>query len=119
MSLTLQTQGFEEAAELLANVNIPGQLGEGVSDLTGALSRFAATITPVATGAMRDAWTDRAQGLGGVVFINPAAINPRSGAPVTDYASIVSDRLGIMNAVMVEGERLAAVVLENIEWVPR
>lgn len=116
--LQLQTQGFEEAAQLLANVDVAGQLGRGIGSLVGPLSRFAATITPVVTGAMRDAWTDRAQGMTGSVFISPAATNPRTGAPVTDYAGIVSDRLGIMGATMVEGGRLAVEMLEGIEWLP-
>lgn len=117
--IALETRGFEEAAELLANVDVAGQLGLGIAGVTGGMTRFAAPITPVVTGAMRGAWMSRAQGLAGAVYINPAAINPRSGAPVTQYAGIVSDRLGIADAVMREGERLAAVALEEVQWVPR
>lgn len=115
----LETQGFEEAAELLANVDIAGQLSGGIDSVVYSMTRFAAFITPVATGAMRDAWTGRVQGLAGVVYINPAATNPRSGVPVTQYAGAMSDRLGIQDAVIAEGGRLAARVLEEIQWRPR
>lgn len=119
MSLVLQTRGFEEAVALLANVDIPGQLGEGVTGIVGPLIRFGAVLTPVDTGAMRGAWRDRVQGMTGSVYIDPAATNPRSGVSVTGYAGAVSDRLGILDAMMIEGERLGAVVLEGIEWQPR
>ena len=84
--------------------------------LTSGLTRFVASITPVDTGAMRDSWTWTSIGLIGQVYISPSSHNPRTGAPVTSYASIVDRRVGLLDATIVEGERMAGVALSTIAW---
>jgi hypothetical protein len=82
---------------------------EEVEDITlGVLHRLqvvAMDNTPVDTGAMRSSWVVE----GFKLQISPTATNPRTGAPVTDYAREVSDREGIMETVI----RMAPKVLRE------
>jgi len=107
--ITIVTHGFDEAVTYLEGINVPMRLGAAVDDTVATLARFAAARTPVVTGAMRGAW----RGVGGRLFIDPSAINPRSGAPVTDYAPSVAQRLGIMEAVWDEGEHVGYEAMED------
>lgn len=79
---------------------------EEIADITWAvlhrLRYVAMGKTPVDTGAMRSAWVVQHNAL----FITPAAHNPRSGAPVTSYADVVSERVGVMDAVERRAPRL-------------
>lgn len=110
MMLSLELIGLGEVLDVFGNMDIPGRLAMLIDQIINESTRFAASLTPVDTGAMRDSW----MGERGRMFINPSAYNPRSGAPVTDYASIVSDRCGIMDAVFENAIRL---VTDKVEVV--
>lgn len=119
MSITLELQGFDEVIELLEGVNVPGQLGEVVEGTIVAGARFAAVITPVDTAAMQQAWTAQAQGLDGRVFVDPSAVNPRSGVAVTSYAPDVDERAGIMDKAFTFMSRIGTRMLERVDWEAR
>lgn len=119
VSVTLELRGFDEAIQLLDGVDIPGQLADIVDFVVGHSVRVAASLTPVDTGAMRMAWMGQAHGSMGRVFIDPAAVNYRSGARVTSYAGIVDERIGISGAVADRATRMAVSMMGDIEWTPR
>lgn len=94
--IELQLRGFDETVDYIEGLDIPEQLHEQLGIVLTDMTRFAAAITPVVTGAMRRAWEFKLEGLQGRMAINPTARNPRSGVPVRDYASIVAEREGIL-----------------------
>jgi len=95
------------------------QLVEVVRDVTSRITRFGASINPVDTGAMRDAWTWVTVGLMGKVYLSLSSINPRSHLPVVRYAPFVDERVGLLDAMLKEGMRIAAESLEAVTWRPR
>lgn len=110
--ITLEFQGFEEAFEALT-LDLEKQLGQAVDTRLETATAFARAHTPVVTGAMRGAWHWARSGLEGMMTINPTARNPRSGAPVTSYASLVDDRLGIVEGAY---QRIVTMPIEEIGW---
>lgn len=109
MTLTIEQRGFDEAIAYFEDIDVPGRLAIAVDKTIEMLGRLAASVTPVDTGAMRKAW----RWVKGRLFIDPGARNPRSGVPVTDYATTVSERYGILDAVMTQAGRVGAAALEE------
>lgn len=109
MSLEIELTGDDELIAYLEGYNVPGRLAVAVNTVVSVLRRFAASITPVDTGSMRDAW----RGDHGRVYIDPTAVNTRSGVPVTDYSGIVSERTGIMEHTMAQGLNVGSRILEE------
>lgn len=113
MTVELKIYGIDEAIAYLEDIKVSKRLGVAIEKTVSALARLAASITPVVTGAMRAAWCGTSSGLEGRVYIDPAAVNPRSGVPVVNYAGVVSERRGIMDALISESDRLASAALEE------
>lgn len=114
--ITIRQRGFPEAVKVVTGMRPRKQMVAVVRDVTSRLRGFISLINPVDTGAMRDSWTWTAVGLMGQIYISLSAHNPRSGVPVTDYASIVDRRVGLLDAAMAEGERIAGGALTVIKW---
>ena len=117
--LKITRRGFDRVVTLLEGVQSEKQMVEIVRDVTAGITRFGASINPVDTGAMRDSWTWIAIGLMGKMYISLSAFNPRSYLPVIRYAPFVDERVGLLDAVMDEGERIATESLGTIVWEPR
>ena len=115
--IALEVQGLDEVIELLEGTDIPRQLENIVGFVTEYSARLAASMTPVDTGAMQRAWKGKVLGMEGSVFIDPSAVNYRSGTPVTAYAGIVDEREGISLAVVDHATRMGAAMLGEIEYV--
>jgi hypothetical protein len=94
----IETHGFDEAIRAIGALmdNVP----EVVEAIAHRLKRVAMDETPVDTGSMQGAWV--VEGVREMTFsitIDPAAVNARSGVPVTDYAGHIIARDGIFDAV--------------------
>jgi len=107
--IDLEMKGAEAVLAALE----PPLIEEAIIFRFGEMTRFAASITPVRTGAMQRAWKWEAQGWEGRMFIDPSARNPRSGVPVTDYAEEVDQRYGILDKALGLGARMG---VEDVEW---
>jgi len=114
--LSLRQTGGDRIITVLGSVQTKEQLVRIVRDVISRITRFTASINPVDTGAMRDSWTWVTIGLVGHMYISLSAYNPRSYLPVIQYAPYVDERVGLMDAVMVKGERIAAESMEAITW---
>lgn len=110
MSITLQIQGEGEVLRAL-DLDVEAQIGQIIDQLLGGGTETARERTPVDTGAMRSAWHWARSGLEGQMTIDPSAVNPRSGAPVTEYAPFVDDRLGIVDAAF---QRVVTMPIEEV-----
>ena len=95
--------GLDEALEAIDGLYDEEELAKVVAAILHRLQKVAKDRTPVQTGAMRDAWTVEEMGL----IIDPKSRNPRTGTKVTSYAGAVSDRVGVMGAVMAQAEAVA------------
>lgn len=117
--ITISRRGFSEAVQIVSRAMPKAEMVRVVRDVTSRLSGYTSSITPVDTGAMRDSWTWVSFGLTGQVYISLSAYNPRSGIPVIQYAPIVDERVGLVDAAMVEGGRIAVSALREGRWLPR
>ncbi|MDY7078013.1 MAG: hypothetical protein SXV54_13945 [Chloroflexota bacterium] len=98
--ITLEVRGEREALEAL-DIDVPRLLQHNINKMGVAGKRMAVSITPVVTGAMQRAWT----WYEGRLFINPSAVNPRSGTPVIEYAGDICARDDILGVVLGAMER--------------
>lgn len=114
--ITISERGTAKAMKTIEGARLGRRMVRVVRDVTSHLARYLAEINPVDTGAMRDSWTWVTVGLIGQVYISESSHNPRSGVPVTDYASIVDARVGLLDAAMVEGRRVGAAALGVRIW---
>jgi len=117
--IRIETRGFPGALEVLVGVDIKGQIVELVRDIISRTTRYAVQINPVDTGAMRDSWTWVAIGPVAKQYISLSAYNPVSKRPVIEYAGYVDERVGLMDAIMEQGERIAVESAEAMTWEPR
>lgn len=91
MAVKLTIRGLQEAQQAnqrrLAELKPSGALGRAVQYATATLQRHAIGITHVDTGSLRASHRMRleAGGLRGVIFIDPGAVNPRSGQKTSVY----------------------------------
>lgn len=117
MSVVIETRGFEEAVELLQDLDLEDQLESTLTQILKEFTRFAAANTPVVTGSMRSAWRWAITGLIGRLFIDPSAVNTRSGIPVSQYAPPVEERYGIFEKVEASWDRIG--VEDAVGWEVR
>ena len=94
-------QALQQAnAHNLAALRPDGALGRAVLYATTAVQRYAMAITHVDTGSWRASHRmDYRTAMGsprGEVFVDPGAVNPRSGAKPVDYATKWEQRGGEM-----------------------
>jgi hypothetical protein len=73
-----------------------------VEAITHRLKKVAMDETPVVTGSMKRAWVVE----DAKVIINPTAVNSRSGVKVTDYAGVIIERNGIVDAMLKKAPRI-------------
>lgn len=98
----LQIRGNKEAQRAMivaANAVQPrGGLGRAIQFVTLGAVQYAQRVSHILTGALRSSHVPEFESGSGIsrgrVFIDPAAINPMHGKPVTDYASIEEARGG-------------------------
>ena len=98
----IQIRGNKEAQRAMtvaANAVQPqGGLGRAIQFVALGAIQYAMRVSHIVTGALRSAHSPEFTSGGnlsrGRVFIDPAAINPMSGKPVTDYAAIEEARGG-------------------------
>lgn len=84
--------------------------------------RFAMDISPVITGAYRGSHIIVHHRMAAIMTIDPAALNPVTGTPVTRYAAAVEERHHIYQRTFdnaaeragVEGARLVTETLERL-----
>lgn len=97
--IQLELQGFEEAIALLAGWERLLQSDELWQPATLAAAeefrRFAASISPVRTGAYRGAHVVIQGRMAATMTIDSGAINPVTGTPVSRYAGPVEERHGV------------------------
>lgn len=89
MTLRYSIEGLQrtQAAVLkAANAAKPrGALGTAVQQATTSLHRYAVGVTHVDTGSLRASHHVRVARTRGEVYINPSAVNPRSGNRPAEY----------------------------------
>lgn len=97
--MRIVAQGFSEALAHIDEYDPSGRLGDVIEEiLEKALAHFRAR-TPVVTGSMRAAWRARMLSpLEGSVFIDPSAVNSRSGVPVLSYAPTIGEKYGLLES---------------------
>lgn len=100
MPVPLTIKGLQEAQQAnqrrLAELKPSGALGRAVQYATATLQRHAIGITHVDTGSLRASHRMRleAGGLRGVIYIDPSAVNPRSGQKTSIYGPVEHARGG-------------------------
>lgn len=100
MPVSLTIKGLQEAQQAnqrrLAELKPSGALGRAVQYATATLQRHAIGITHVDTGSLRASHRMRleAGGLRGVIYIDPSAVNPRSGQKTSIYGPVEHARGG-------------------------
>ena len=91
-------RGLQEAqqanARMIANLRPSGVFGRAIRDVVAERQRYQMSITHVDTGALRASSRMKMEGLKGIVFLDPNAINPRSGARTSVYGMIEDARGG-------------------------
>jgi hypothetical protein len=91
MAVTMTIKGLQEAQQAnqrrLAELKPTGALGRAIQYATATLQRHAIGVTHVDTGSLRASHRMRleAGGLRGVIYIDPSAVNPRSGQKTSVY----------------------------------
>ena len=116
MSVRLDIQGIQEVQaanqRMIAALKPRGALGKAVQRATIRAHRYATMITHVDTGALRASHRMRMErrGLRGIVYIDPASQNPRSGVRPHVYGLYEELRGGdhafYERTVMEEGPRI-------------
>ena len=121
-------QGLQELqranAQNIAAVKPDGATGRAVLYATTAVQRYAMAITHVDTGSWRAShrmeYREARDGARGEVYVDPRAINPRSGARPVDYATkweLRGGEMAVYERVMSEqGERIAGDAVNMIKW---
>lgn len=96
--IDLDIRGIQEAQlrnlEMMNDLQPSGGLGRLVHNVTSWLHRFITSIVHVDTGALKGAQQMSFDGLRGVVFTDPGAVNPRSGERPAIYGAIENARGG-------------------------
>jgi hypothetical protein len=87
--LKYSIEGLQQAQAAVlqaANAAKPrNALGKAVKDATTRLHRYAVGVTHVDTGSLRASHHIRVTGTRGEVYIDPGAVNPRSGERPVKY----------------------------------
>lgn len=92
-------RGLQEAqranAEMIAAVKPSGGLGRAVQYGTIEAHRIAVTFTHVQTGSLRASHRMNVAGRRGEIYIDPTAVNPRTGNKPSDYGPVEEGRGGL------------------------
>ena len=87
--VSLTITGLQEAQALnnrmIAALKPSGALGQAVREVTAAAQRWAIALTHVDTGSLRASHRMEVGGLRGRIYIDPGAVNPRSGRHTALY----------------------------------
>lgn len=78
----------------IAMLQPQGALGQLIRNVTAYTHRQAIAVTHADTGALRASHLMEVTAVRGRVYINPGAVNPRSGAQVAEYAEDEHNRGG-------------------------
>lgn len=93
MSTTVHIRGIQEvqAATLraAAAAQVSGALGKAVRYATLAAHRYAVAHTVVDTGSWRAAHRVAIHGSSGRIFLDPSAVNPKSGGKPSHYGAFL------------------------------
>ena len=86
----IKLEGLPELEAAFVKINRElsesGEAGKVIRLITMRMQRFAPGVTHVITGALRSSHRFQIDGLRGVVFPDPAVINPDTGKSVSTYA---------------------------------
>ncbi len=86
LSITGLQQAQQRNLRAIAALSPSGALGRAIKLGTVEAHRYAVAITHVDTGSLKASHRIELTNDRGRVFIDPAAVNPRRGRPVEDYA---------------------------------
>lgn len=96
--MTYTIKGLQEAQnanmKAIAAVRPSGVFGRAIQYATAEAHRYAASVTHVDTGALRASHRMEITGLRGMIYIDPSARNPRSGARPAVYGAAEHARGG-------------------------
>lgn len=85
----LSITGIQEAQaqnlRRVAALRPTGAFGAAIRDATAEAHRYAVALTHVDTGALRASHRVQVTGVRGRVFVDPGALNPRSGRRTAEY----------------------------------
>lgn len=91
MAVTMTIKGLQQAQQnnqrRLAELKPSGAMGRAIKFATASAQRVAIGVTHVDTGSLKASHRMRleAGGLRGVIYIDPGAVNPRSGQKPAIY----------------------------------
>lgn len=98
MSEEFAIKGIQEAqaenAKMIARLQPQGEVGQKIKDLTISAHRYAVSITHVLTGSLRASHRMELKGLRGRIYLDPQAVNPRSGQKPAIYGFYENKRGG-------------------------
>lgn len=98
MSEEFAIKGIQEAqaenAKRIARLQPRGEVGQKIKDLTSSAHRYAVSITHVITGSLRASHRMEIKGLRGRIYLDPSAVNPRSGQKPAVYGYYENKRGG-------------------------
>lgn len=89
MSVDLSIEGIQDAQDenirAIAALQPTGAGGRAVQFMTAGLHRYAVSVTHVRTGALHASHLMEINGLRGEVYLNPAAVNPKTKKRPAEY----------------------------------
>ena len=91
LDISMTIEGLQAAQQahiqLMAALKPSGAFGQAIQHATARAHRYAVAITHVDTGSLRASHRMRIhrRGLRGTVYIDPGAVNPRTGQRPADY----------------------------------
>lgn len=98
MSEEFAIKGIQEAqavnAKMIARLQPNGEVAQKIKDLTISAHRYAVSITHVLTGSLRASHRMELKGLRGRIYLDPQAVNPRSGQKPAVYGFYENKRGG-------------------------
>lgn len=102
--------------KLEAAITPRGGFGSGIRAATLEAATQARPRTPVQTGALQSSHTPQADGLRGMVYINPAVVNPRNRGRPAAYGPVVHKRKPFYQRTVAEaGQMIARAAFSQIE----
>jgi len=95
---SLSIKGLQEAQadnqRRIAMFKTHGEVEQAIKDTTIAAQRYAINVTHVITGSLRASHRMKMKGKMGMIYIDPSAVNPRSGQRPSVYGFYENKRGG-------------------------
>lgn len=123
MDINLTIRGLQETQaknlRRIARLEPGGEFGTMIRNTTVYTHSEAVKVTHVDTGTLRASHRMQITNVRGLVFIDPSAVNPRSGAKPVDYGPVEEARGGSHAFYTIARQRAIAYVRQQLPNLAR